>query len=1046
METTDSSATQGPVSADPNPTSTIHTDAAPKSRFSFLKYALPALLILGLGGFGVYKLVGSHAGTFSNGYIYLGNTWTVAGDGGQIKPLALPADAIGSNTSYPYMDSYVTASHDASKIAYFVPATKQIKVINATTRALIKAVPYTPPYNSVSVRGILWSPDNTKLLVDKSIIDTVTGTTQPANVDVSQGDWASATTLVTKSCTESALLIGDASGTWTPRKVVLAGYATSSQSCQKVRASLDGTKVALPTNVTNSSGSYWGVKLFTFNIDGTNIKKISDKSISQFTFSSDGSQIAYYENGNGLVIAKSDGSGVLSTNLISTNHLSWPSLAPGQITPAVPVASAPITLKNGSFLTNDYFRDGVTQGSDLDSYTPGALLPSSPSKYAYMGYNSANVRELRIANANGTFQKTIAFPDKTIPGSSWGINGWSPDGKWLMLTGIDASGISMQTWRIKSDGTGAQILFTSPRGYGISSQVWGDDSVTIIRTETMSQPYPSNSSQVRVCISYDTGVVKECFFPGIVAGNVAQTALAAGGKLLAIKTTTKNSLNQSNQSLYIVDMTTKKVSFTKSFGIRDNSILGGIRWSADGTKIAFGQTIPAVAPQYPASRIYTINPDGTGLIKVADMQKYSYSETNFEWQALPLTVKKVANDYNGDGLADQVNYYGGSFPKWIDNTLTSWGSANDIPVPADYNGDGKTDQAYWQPLNATFYVKNGVTVALGQTGDIPVPADYNGDGKADFAVWRPYNQTWYTYTNVKPVTRCGLMGDIPVPADYNGDGKADFAVWRPSTHTFYGCDATVATVALGQTGDIPVPADYNGDGKADFAVWRPANHSYYVNGGQVVAIGQTGDIPVPADYNGDGKADFASSSKLSTGLRSLNIYGQQPLPTYNVDPPIVMPMISMLYAGSLSYARWQNNTPHTINVDGTRDVLLMDQYPKLYQLSSTVGDGGIPHVLQSPNQKYTFGPLGASANNVSMCSMGVGCGVVVFWSPNGTPVSLTLTKTGNLIGTYRGQTGIIWQSNTANKGVAKLILPDNGDLQLVKADGTIVWHLNKFNY
>ena len=77
----------------------------------------------------------------------------------------------------------------------------------------------------------------------------------------------------------------------------------------------------------------------------------------------------------------------------------------------------------------------------------------------------------------------------------------------------------------------------------------------------------------------------------------------------------------------------------------------------------------------------------------------------------------------------------------------------------------------------------------------------------------------------------------------------------------------------------------------------------------------------------------------------------------------------------------------------------------------------------------------------------------LFWVANffvgslpGTKCTMTLTKSGDLqlLAFFQGTWTMVWHSDTANKGVAKMSLDssslDTGDFQLLTAKGKVVYH------
>ncbi len=237
-------------------------------------------------------------------------------------------------------------------------------------------------------------------------------------------------------------------------------------------------------------------------------------------------------------------------------------------------------------------------------------------------------------------------------------------------------------------------------------------------------------------------------------------------------------------------------------------------------------------------------------------------------------------DFDGDGRTDYSaiqNVNGGMV--WH-NSLTrdgyrpvSFGSFDDISVPAHYDNDTKTDIAVWRASTGAFYVLRSEdntfqAVQFGTSGDDPrITQDFDGDGKADVAVTRKTDGNLYWYilgTNSGFVgVQFGFETDIPVRGDFDGDGKADVGVFRPSNGTWYLLQSRDGFTAIpfGLSTDKLVPADYDGDGKTDIAVFRPSSGTWYLlqsrDGFAGFVFGQEGDLPTQGDYDGDGKTEFS---------------------------------------------------------------------------------------------------------------------------------------------------------------------------------------------
>lgn len=263
--------------------------------------------------------------------------------------------------------------------------------------------------------------------------------------------------------------------------------------------------------------------------------------------------------------------------------------------------------------------------------------------------------------------------------------------------------------------------------------------------------------------------------------------------------------------------------------------------------------------------------------------------------AVPTT--HTVGDFDGDGATDYtvVRNTGGGINgqvTWFVNKRSDggqssrqWGLASDTFLANDFDGDGLADYGVYRGgIQSTFYIIQSQTNTIRvqdwglSSDDASVVGDYDNDGKADFAVYRPgatpgAQSFWYWKPSASSaqinVVPWGLNGDNPAPGDYDGDHKMDFAVQRANAGNsdFYrryssGIADTVTT--LGNAADYNVPGDYDGDGKTDLCVvgtagaflqwtYRPSN-----GGPDVVDNwGFDTDYPAPGDYNGDGKADYA---------------------------------------------------------------------------------------------------------------------------------------------------------------------------------------------
>lgn len=240
----------------------------------------------------------------------------------------------------------------------------------------------------------------------------------------------------------------------------------------------------------------------------------------------------------------------------------------------------------------------------------------------------------------------------------------------------------------------------------------------------------------------------------------------------------------------------------------------------------------------------------------------------------------------------------GSFFQVGDTTALYTGQAGGIPVPADYDGDLKWEPAF---LYGRTWISSAVTapivydpagmpagpaaapagfngVAAPPIAVIPVPGDYDGTGKAVPAYYDQVDATWWimghpaaTQFGVPPAAGGNSGYDIPVPHDYDGDAKTDIAVFRPTDGSFHylstktGTEVVAApTVPAGYPAVLPVPADYDGLGRTQVAVTDLAGENWFV-AGRVdpfanfpdASWGDGNYFPAPAAYDGGGKAEAA---------------------------------------------------------------------------------------------------------------------------------------------------------------------------------------------
>ena len=254
------------------------------------------------------------------------------------------------------------------------------------------------------------------------------------------------------------------------------------------------------------------------------------------------------------------------------------------------------------------------------------------------------------------------------------------------------------------------------------------------------------------------------------------------------------------------------------------------------------------------------------------------------------TTKQVANDYDGDKLADVV-LFNSNAGLWriLCTTLGEitfyFGDATCVPVQGDYDGDGLADpmiysaaQGYWRVMMSSAGYVPPIQASFGGPGQLAAAADYDCDRLTDPATYEAATgilRVMPSASGYVPPARVPLGGPGYVAActDYDGDSKADPAVYsandgllrvKLSASEYY-----EALVPLGGAGMIVVPGDFDGDGKSELTTYNEATGTLAIllsstdYGLQVnLALGGPGYAwIVPSDYDGDGLLDPAAYSQ-----------------------------------------------------------------------------------------------------------------------------------------------------------------------------------------
>lgn len=277
-----------------------------------------------------------------------------------------------------------------------------------------------------------------------------------------------------------------------------------------------------------------------------------------------------------------------------------------------------------------------------------------------------------------------------------------------------------------------------------------------------------------------------------------------------------------------------------------------------------------------AARTMLITPaagkDGTSLVivTVTDADGVSTS-TSFTVTVNKVTPPptKVANDFNGDGVADIIfqddnGFLGAWFMSGDDQLSASYLTPNNVGDTAwrivdsgDFNGDGKPDLLFQHTDGslAVWVLTNGVTLASAQfvspsnSGNpgwkAVAVADFDKDGKADIlfqgangdvGIWYLDGVTVKSVVMLKPSNPGSADWKAVAAGDFNNDGNVDVI--------FQHTDGTLGVWYLIGGNNVLLTAFLNPAGTGD-AKWR--------------VVGTT-------DLNGDGKPDLLLQNSVTTEI------------------------------------------------------------------------------------------------------------------------------------------------------------------------------------
>ncbi len=262
-------------------------------------------------------------------------------------------------------------------------------------------------------------------------------------------------------------------------------------------------------------------------------------------------------------------------------------------------------------------------------------------------------------------------------------------------------------------------------------------------------------------------------------------------------------------------------------------------------------------------------------------------------------AEPIVGDFNGDGIADVLQYRPGTLSDALYRHLVTGSSSLPVTISGTYhdavcdvNGDGKDDIILVAPGIARDYVLFGTNDTSNFTSKVlfainsnyePIAGDFNGDGKCDLILYQAGPGPDHEYIGVGDGTftdgpAINVNGAYkPIVGDYNGDGRDDVLWYAPGAGTDYlrlgklnGTFANGAAISI-HGAYTPIAGDFNSDHRTDVLWYGPGgaiDSLWYAGGtsftqGPDVTVGGT-YTPAAGDLNGDGADDIAWVSPSGT--------------------------------------------------------------------------------------------------------------------------------------------------------------------------------------